>query len=498
MRLWNPGIEGREAWGHTVASKGATPSPFLHSVISGTILNKREGFITMMRISCGNPMPLQNIGFSCFPQNGPFLPTIQACSQIELEFKYVPSEAAKLAAAGEGKHLLKSIDLFCGAGGLTEGFRQGGFRCLYGNDNNPFAIETFKQNHPDTWADLSPIEQVDARLIRRKLGLRKGELSVLTGGPPCQGFSINAPERFLDDPRNALFKHYLRFIDEFEPQALVFENVPGMLSLADGHIFKRVLRELEMREYQLSAKILFAGHYGVPQERWRLIILGTRGHGALQHPEPTHYAVGRANFRGGRTLTFRLSPLDKMRLRPSVTVADAISDLPRLKMGDGGETVRYDRKAASDYAKIMRNGDKETYNHLAAVLAPQNVVRLKYIKPGGSWRDIPHHLLPKGMQRARTSDHTRRYGRLRADGLAGTIMTKCDPHWGPVFLPDQDRALTVREAARLQSFPDCYKFLGSRVSQYEQVGNAVPVLMAKAIASIIKSRLQSSVSIGAA
>jgi DNA (cytosine-5)-methyltransferase 1 len=453
----------------------------------------------MMRVSCSNPIFLQSLDLAGFPQNEQLLPTIQACSQMELQFKYVPySEAAGLAARNEGERLLTSIDLFCGAGGLTEGFRQAGFRCLYGNDNNPFAIETFRRNHPDTWADLSPIEQVNTRSVRHKLHLRKGELSVLTGGPPCQGFSINAPERFLDDPRNALFKHYLRFIDEFEPQTLVFENVPGMLSLADGHIFERVLKELEMRGYQLSAKILFAGHYGVPQERWRLIILGSQRGAAPQHPEPVHYAVGRANFRGGRTMTFRLVPLDKMRLKAAVTVADAISDLPRLDMGEGGEIVKYDRKAASDYARLMRNGDKETYNHLAGVLAPQNVARLKYIKPGGSWRDIPHRLLPKGMQRARTSDHTRRYGRLKADGLAATIMTKCDPHWGPVFLPDQDRALTVREAARLQSFPDSYRFCGPRVSQYEQVGNAVPVLMAKAIAHVIRKRLQASVSIGAA
>jgi DNA (cytosine-5)-methyltransferase 1 len=453
----------------------------------------------MMRQSCANSMFLQNLDLDCFPQNRHLLRAIQACSQMEFQFKYVScSEAGEPAATEEGEALLTSIDLFCGAGGLTEGFRQGGFRCLYGNDNNTFAIETFKRNHPDTLADLSPIEQLDARLVRRKLGLRKGELSVLTGGPPCQGFSINAPERFLDDPRNALFKHYLRFVDEFEPQTLVFENVPGMLSLADGHIFERVLKELEERGYHLSARILFAGHYGVPQERWRLIILGAQGNAAPQHPEPTHYAVGRANFRGGRTMTFRLVPLDKMRLKPAVTVADAISDLPCLSMGEGGEIVLYDRKAASHYARLMRNGDKETYNHFAAVLAPQNVARLKYIKPGGSWRDIPHHLLPKGMQRARTSDHTRRYGRLRADGLAGTIMTKCDPHWGPVFLPDQDRALTVREAARLQSFPDCYKFLGPRVAQYEQVGNAVPVLMAKAIAAVIRQHLRASSSLGAA
>jgi DNA (cytosine-5)-methyltransferase 1 len=137
----------------------------------------------------------------------------------------------------------------------------------------------------------------------------------------------------------------------------------------------------------------------------------------------------------------------------------------------------------------MRNGNLETYNHCAGFLSPQNMERLKHIKPGGSWRDIPFDLLPKGMKRARKSDHTKRYGRLKLHGLAATIMTKCDPHWGPVFLPDQERALTVREAARLQSFPDSYRFLGPRVSQYEQVGNAVPVLMAKVIADAISSHL---------
>jgi DNA (cytosine-5)-methyltransferase 1 len=380
---------------------------------------------------------------------------------------------------------------------LTEGFRQAGYRCFYGNDFNPHAIETFKLNHPNAWADPRKIEDVNPRVVRRRLKLRKGELSALVGGPPCQGFSINAPDRFLEDPRNALFRHYLRFLEEFEPQSLVFENVPGMLSLADGHVFEQVWKELARHGYHLSAKILFAGHYGVPQERWRLIILGSQKQPAPQHPEPTHFASGRANFRGGRTMTYRLMPLDQMRLLPSVTVADAIADLPRLAMGEGSEVIRYDRNATSEYARKMRDGDVETYNHYAAVLAPQNIERLKHIKPGGSWRDIPHHLLPKGMQRARTSDHTRRYGRLRANGLAGTIMTKCDPHWGPVFLPDQDRALTVREAARLQSFPDSYKFSGPRVSQYEQVGNAVPVLMAKAIAGVLKNHIKSSLSLSA-
>lgn len=189
-------------------------------------------------------------------------------------------------------------------------------------------------------------------------------------------------------------------------------------------------------------------------------------------------------------MTFRLTESDMTSLLPAVTVSEAIDDLPRLAMGEGSETVEYANKAQSLYSKIMRNPEGITFNHYAAKLSKQNAQRMKYVKPGGSWRDIPHDLLPKGMQRARKSDHTKRYGRLRQDGLAGTVMTKCDPHWGTVFLPDQDRALTVREAARFQSFPDTYRFLGSRVSQYVQVGNAVPVLMARSIAQTIRLHLE--------
>jgi DNA (cytosine-5)-methyltransferase 1 len=397
-------------------------------------------------------------------------------------------EPAQYNAKRVRRHLT-SIDLFCGAGGLTEGFRNQGFQCLYANDINPWAIETFRANHPTVLADNRPIETVDAELLRQELGLQKGELDVLVGGPPCQGFSINAPERFLEDPRNSLFKHYVRFIDEFQPKTLLLENVPGMLSLGDGVIFDRIVAALEEHGYTITVKILFAAHYGVPQERWRTIVLGTRNGTKLQHPYPTHFATARANFKGGSTMTFRLVPLEERLLLKHLTVSEALDDLPRLKMGEGGEIVSYDQPPHSDYACRMRSGEAVTYNHFAGVLAAQNIERMKHVRPGGSWRDIPWELLPKGMQKARKSDHTKRYGRLRRDGLAGTVLTKCDPHWSAVFLPDQDRALTVREAARLQSFPDNYKFLGPRVAQYEQVGNAVPVLMAQSLAKVIQTHL---------
>ncbi|MBV9761888.1 MAG: DNA cytosine methyltransferase [Acidobacteriaceae bacterium] len=384
---------------------------------------------------------------------------------------------------------LSTVDLFCGAGGITEGFRQAGYCCLYANDCMKDAIETFLLNHPDAMAEARDIETVDPVQVRKRLHLQKGALDVLVGGPPCQGFSINAPERFLSDPRNKLFKDYLRFLEEFEPKAFLFENVPGLLSLGDGKVFRQIKKSFEEHGYHVTAKILFAAHYGVPQERWRLILLGSR-YAEIVPPKPTHYATGRANFRGGGTLTFQLNAEDKKRLMPGITVGEAIGDLPRLEMGEGSETVGYTVEAHSGYARMMRNPLPVTFNHFAAKLSKQNVERMKYVKPGGSWRDIPHKLLPKGMQRARKSDHTKRYGRLRSDGLAGTVMTKCDPHWGTVFLPDQERSLTVREAARFQSFPDAYKFLGPRVSQYEQVGNAVPVLMAKAIALQIRTHLE--------
>ncbi len=384
---------------------------------------------------------------------------------------------------------LLTIDLFCGAGGITEGFKELGYRCVYANDVMPEAIETFQLNHPDAWADNRDIESVDPNAVRRKLKLAKGQVDVLVGGPPCQGFSINAPERFLCDPRNKLFKDYVRFLEAFEPKTFLFENVPGLLSLGDGKVIRQILNQFERLGYFVTMKILFAAHYGVPQERWRLIILGSKDR-AVDPPLPTHFATGRANFRGGRTLIYHTEPSEKSKLLPAVNVGDAIGDLPRLKLGEGAETVSYTVSAASSYARQMRNAAGVTFNHFAGKLSKQNIERMKHIKPGGSWRDIPHDLLPKGMQKARKSDHTKRYGRLRYDGMAGTVLTKCDPHWGAVFLPDQDRALTVREAARFQSFPDTYKFLGSRVSQYEQVGNAVPVLMARAIAQTLRVHLQ--------
>ena len=185
---------------------------------------------------------------------------------------------------------LTTIDLFCGAGGITEGFRQAGYHCLYANDRMPEAVQTFAFNHPEVWSECCGIEEINPLEVRSRLRLKKGALDVLVGGPPCQGFSINAPERFLADPRNQLFKDYMRFLEEFEPRTFLFENVPGLLSLADGRVFRQILREFAELGYEVTARILFAAQYGVPQERWRLILLGSRA-SEVEAPMPTHYAA---------------------------------------------------------------------------------------------------------------------------------------------------------------------------------------------------------------
>lgn len=213
-----------------------------------------------------------------------------------------------------------SLDLFAGAGGITEGFRQAGFRCLFANDFNANAVETFSLNHPEAEVVCGSIEDLDPGAIRKRSGLKRGELDVIVGGPPCQGFSINAPERFLEDPRNSMFKHYLRFVDEFAPAMFMFENVPGMLSLGGGKMFNTVVEQFEARGYATSARILLAAHYGVPQIRWRMIILGSRIGRAPEHPEPTHFfnatligarfsiPIRPAPTRSGRRRASRASP----------------------------------------------------------------------------------------------------------------------------------------------------------------------------------------------
>ena len=287
-------------------------------------------------------------------------------------------------------------------------------------------------------------------------------------------------------------RNFLRFVDEFHPKAVLIENVPGLVSFEGGMTLQAILTALERHGYQSDVKILYAPHYGVPQTRWRTIIIGMRdGQTAnLAFPEPVHQAPMRVNFTskfGGREI---VALPGQVELPPTISVKDAIDDLPVLENGEMGPPVKdYRTPPRNSFQRAMRAGSDGVHNHEAARLSKINLERMKFIPPGGNWTAIPFELLPKGMKRARRSDHTKRYGRVDPDGLASTILTKCDPHWGAYFHYNQDRAFTVREAARIQTFPDTFHFTGSRVEQYEQVGNAVPPLLAAAIGRSIASSL---------
>jgi len=364
-----------------------------------------------------------------------------------------------LESLRNGGRSANCIDLFSGAGGLSEGFRLAGFRILAANDFDSHCAETFRANNPFVPFFLRPIQELSPEELLQAAGIKPGEVDCVIGGPPCQAFSVYNHQRGMHDERSGLFREYLRIVAGIMPRFVVMENVPGMSSIEGGKAIQEIKSGLSLLGYRVENRILKAEEFGVPQERRRMFFVGSLG-GEFCWPEPTH----------GKGLA------------PFVTVEDAIGDLPALNNAEGAEAVSYTWHPLTSYQELLRDSASALYNHVSPSLSPINLERMRFIPPGGSWRDIPVELLPAGMKRARRCDHTKRYGRLHPDGLACTILTKCDPHWGAFFHYRQNRSITVREAARLQSFPDSFRFRGPRVEQYRQVGNAVPVILASAVA----------------
>ena len=414
----------------------------------------------------------------------PFLPEIKPTRNMA-------TRLSKVVGSEDGS--LRCIDLFSGAGGLSEGLSEAGFHSLFAAEIVPTYAKTYEFNHRGAQVTTADIRTLDANEIREQLGIERGALDLIAGGPPCQGFSINAPVRSILDQRNHLFKEYLRFVDAFQPRCILIENVPGLVSFEDGKTLHAILDALAELGYGADVRILGAAYYGVPQMRWGTIIIGTRGRELPPEafPDPICHAPIEPNF----TSTFDGHSLLKIptaeKSSKFTTVKEAIGDLPPLQNGEHGSMVKdYPMPPQCDYQRRARRGSTGIHNHEAPRLSAINVKRMSYIHPGGNWTDIPDDLLPRGMQQARKSDHTKRYGRVRPDGLASTILTKCDPHWGAYIHYSQDRSFTVREAARIQSFPDHYIFLGSMAEQFAQVGNAVPPMLAQAIGVSIKSILE--------
>ncbi len=369
------------------------------------------------------------------------------------------------------------VDLFCGAGGLSHGFMQAGYDVLFGSDIDVTYGRTFMASHPNASFVAKPIQELQVDEILAAARLAPGELDVLVGGPPCQGYSVYNHGRGEHDPRAGLFKEYLRIVRGLQPKWLVMENVTGLTSISGGKLIAQIVSEIRSAGYDnVDYKILKAEHYGVPQERRRIVFIANRLGLPVRFPAASHEGDS----------------------APFTTVWDAIGDLPSIfEQWEFEDGARYGTQPQNAYQKLMRGNQLEVLNHCGPRLGKTNLERIRHIPQGGSWRDIPLELLPAGMKKAKRSDHTKRYGRPRLTDLSCTILTKCDIHWGAYVHPVQNRAFTVREAARLQSFPDSFVFYGSMTEQFVQVGNAVPPLLARAVALSILHADRSTIPIAA-
>ena len=343
------------------------------------------------------------------------------------------------------------LDLFCGAGGFSYGMhRNPHFHTVVALDFNEKAANTFKQNMPDATVVTGDItdEIIKKNIVEQA---KEQKVNMIIGGPPCQGFSMKGKKLGLDDSRNYLFKEYLHIVEEVQPEVFVIENVKSLLSTAGGWFKDEILAYIEKLGYNVSYGILNAKRFGVPQARERAIFICSK---SKEIPLP----VGNDEV---------------------VTVRDAISDLAYLSSAEGDFELDYITEASTDYQKLMRQNSTKLYNHKASAHSEVALQKLAMIPPEKGKEYLPEEM--RGKQKFNTT-----WGRLVWDTVSPTIDTRFDtPSNGTNSHPELHRAITPREAARIQSFDDNFIFYGSKFYIRSQIGNAVPPLMAEAIANEI-------------
>jgi DNA (cytosine-5)-methyltransferase 1 len=362
------------------------------------------------------------------------------------------------------------IDLFCGAGGLSVGLERAGFRPVLGLDYDRHAISTYAKNHQNTVALHQDISKVSGKEI---LAAAHGEeIDLIAGGPSCQGYSTHG-KRIEDDPRNFLFKHFVRLVREVRPKFFLMENVKGLLTYRGGYFKTLIEDSFASAGYEVISKVVCAADYGVPQLRHRIVFLGTRTGAALSFPEPTH------------------GPADSLfgDLAPYVTVGEALGDLPLLRRNYVKDEWEYASAPSNDFQRYARKGvrSKTTTLHQAKALSPMSSKIVALVKEGEGLRSIPPELLPGRFGKMRRikdgslrKDCTTLYFRVSREKPSYTITCHFrNVASGPFVHPVEDRCLTYREAARLMSFQDDYEFEGSMRAR--QIGNAVPPLLAQAL-----------------
>jgi len=356
--------------------------------------------------------------------------------------------------------ILNVADIYCGAGGLSAGFgkaellaspnQSARFEIVYGLDKDQNAVNTFNDYHARAFgkndiAEAIPVSKVSKRRILEHAGVSK--IDVLIAGPNCQGVSA-AGLRNPRDRRNEMFRRFLELVRELQPDWFVMENVPGLTHANNRRLLRTIMRELnKIPGYKAEGDVLLATHFGVSQFRYRLFVIGNRIGAPIRFPNP--------KFQDAKDFK---------------TVTYAIEDLRNV------EPV----SVTDDDRVVMPN------NHFVVDIGEKNVERIASIEPGEDWRDMPVALLPERFFATRASDQKGTYGRLEWDWPAYTITASVsNVTAGPFTHPEHNRPLSVREAARLQSFDDAHVFQGPIDSQYRQVGNAVPPLLAQAVAEAI-------------
>lgn len=345
---------------------------------------------------------------------------------------------------------LKMIDLFAGVGGLSLGFEQCGFQVVIANEYDEGIAQAYINNRNNPNMIVADITKLP---IHETFGQFRGVVDLVVGGPPCQGYSQKGQRKTINDPRNFLFKYFVEVVREVQPKYFVMENVPNLLTSENGYFKNELTSMFTELGYVINAQVLCAADYGVPQNRHRAIIIGKRDADTpVEMPE---------------------------KIEKTTTIWDAISDLAYLNSGEGSEISDYAKAAESEYQKAMRDGSDVLYNHVATNHSKIALERLSMIPPKGGKECLPPEHLTKSI-------YSGTWERMDADDISVTITTRFDtPSSGKFTHPYLDRAITVREAARIQSFPDLFRFYGTKTSQMKQVGNAVPPMLSKAIAKAI-------------
>lgn len=386
------------------------------------------------------------------------------------------------------------MDLFCGTGGFSKGFENAGsFEVIYGIDILDVAVKTFGLNHPKALAVAGDIRKIRLRDLSESTRTKRGEVACIVGGPPCQGFSSIRPFRSSeeDDPRNSLFEGFAAHVNYFRPPVFVMENVVGLATYKSSHTIELIQETFAGLGYATDWRILNAAHFGVPQKRERLIMIGVQSGIPLLFPSPTH--AGNFKTIGIRDKSRRLYPVSvdesaptlfgaSEKLPNAITVMEAIGDLPSVPAG--GWVREYGAAPVNNYQAARRRNSVSLEWHVATAHSPR---MLEIIRHSGPNIDaIPKNLISSGFSSC--------YSRLEADEPAVTITVNfVHPASNKCIHPVQDRALTLREGARLQSYDDDFKFAGNRTQIAKQIGNAVPPLLGQAIASAVMAMLGADV-----